>query len=120
MNPESRIRLRFSYAPDQFLGDNTERKSGTHQIVAEKVTSYIWSARLERALTPDLEVRLLGRYGIRRYNENFSERNTNFWTIGPHLEWKFLPRVKLGLSYHYERGLADGRDLPQYEDDVSS
>lgn len=119
LNPESRIRLRFSYAPDQFLGDNIERKSGNHQIVAEKVTSYIWSARLERALTPDLEVRLLGRYGIRRYNENFSERNTNFWTIGPHLEWKFLPRVKLGLSYHYERGLADGRNLPQYEDDVS-
>jgi len=119
LNPESRIRLRFSYAPDQFLGDNTERRTGTHQIVAETLSSYIWSARIERALTPDLEVRLLGRYGLRRYNQNFSERNTDFWTIGPHLEWKFLPRVKLGLSYHYERGLADGRNQAQYEDDVS-
>jgi len=119
LNAENRIRLRFSYVPDQFLGDNEERKSGTGQIVAEKVTSYIWSARLERAITPELEVRLLGRYGLRRYNENFSERNTNFWTVGPHVEWKFMPRVKLGLSYHYERGLAEGRNQPQFEDDVS-
>jgi hypothetical protein len=27
--------------------------------------------------------------------------------------------MKLGVSYHYERGLADGRSQPQFEDDVS-
>jgi hypothetical protein len=27
--------------------------------------------------------------------------------------------VKLGFGYHYERGLADGRNQPQFEDDVS-
>jgi len=119
LTPETRIRLRYYYAPDQFLGDNEERRSGTHQIAAETLTSHIWSARFERALTPDVEARLFARYGLRRYNEEFSERNTDFWTIGPHVEWKIAPRVKLGISYHYERGLAEGRNQPQFEDDVS-
>jgi hypothetical protein len=35
------------------------------------------------------------------------------------LEWTFLPKATFGLSYHFERGLADGRNQPQYEDDVS-
>jgi hypothetical protein len=118
-SPETRIRLRYYYAPNQFLGDNLEHHSGTAQITSENVTSHIWSARAEHMLTPQLEVRLLARYGIRRYNENFSERNTDFWTIGPHVEWKIAPRVKLGVSYHYERGLAEGRKQPQFEDDVS-
>jgi hypothetical protein len=119
VTPDTSFRLRYYYAPDQFLGDNEERHSGTAQIAKETLTSHIWSARVEREIAPDLEVRLLARYGIRRYNENFSERNTDFWTIGPHVEWKMTPRIKLGVSYHYERGLADGRKQPQFEDDVS-
>jgi len=118
-NPETRIRFRFYYAPNQFLGDNEEHQSGTDQIVPESLTSYIWSARIEHVLTPGLEVRLLGRYGMRRYNQSFSERNTDFWTIGPHVDWTIKPWVKLGLSYHYERGLAEGRNEPQFHDDVS-
>jgi hypothetical protein len=101
------------------LGDNEERRSGTRRIAGEVLTNHIWSARVERALTPELEVRLLARYGLRRYNESFSQRSTDFWTIGPHVEWKILPRVKVGISYHYERGLAEGRNQPQFEDDVS-
>jgi len=119
VTPDTRFRFRYFYAPNQFLGDNIERHSGTAQITSENVTSHIWSARMEHMLTPQLEVRLLARYGIRRYNENFSERNTDFWTIGPHVEWKIASRVKLGVSYHYERGLAEGRKQPQFEDDVS-
>ena len=119
MTPETRIRLRYYYAPNQFLGDNEERQSGTHQIAAETLTNHIWSARVERAITPEVEVRLLARYGRRRYDENFSERNTDFWTIGPHVGWKIASRVKLGISYHSERGLAEGRNQPQSEDDVS-
>jgi hypothetical protein len=70
-------------------------------------------------VTPDLSVRLLNRYGMRRYNEAFSERDINFWTIGPHMDWRVAPKVKLGFSYHYERGLAEGRKQPQFEDDTS-
>jgi hypothetical protein len=118
-SPETRFRLRYYYAPNLFLGDNEERRSGTEAIVGETVTSHIWSSRIERELKPGLDVRLLARYGLRRYNEEFSQRDTNFWTIGPHLNWQVHPRVKFGVSYHYERGLADGRHQPQFKDDVS-
>jgi len=119
LSSATRVQARFSYAPDQFLGDNEERQSGQDRLTAERLTSYIWSTRLIHDVTPDLSVKLLGRYGMRRYNEAFSERNTNFWTIGPHVEWRVAPKIKFGLSYHYERGLADGRNQPQFEDDVS-
>ncbi len=118
-SPETKLRLRFYYAPNLFLGDNQSRQPGASGLTKEIVSSYIWSARIERMLTPNLEVRLLTRYGLRRYNEAFEERNTDFWTIGPHLEWRAAPGVKIGVSYHYERGLADGRNQPQLEDDVS-
>ena len=119
LSASTRVQARFYYAPDQFLGDNDERQSGQLQLAAERLTSYIWSTRLIHDVTPDLSVRLLGRYGMRRYNESFSERNTDFWTIGPHMDWRVAPKIKLGLSYHYERGLAEGRNQPQFEDDVS-
>jgi hypothetical protein len=119
LSSSTRVQARFYYAPNQFLGDNDERQSGQELVTAEKLTSYIWSTRLIHDVTPDLSVKLLGRYGMRRYNEAFSERNTDFWTIGPHVDWRVAPKIKLGLSYHYERGLAEGRNQPQFEDDVS-
>lgn len=119
LSQETRIRLRFYYAPNQFLGDNVDRHLSSHGLAGEKLTSYIWSARIERNVTPDLEVKLLGRFGLRRYDEAFSERNTDFFTIGPHMDWRVSPRVKVGLGYHYERGLAEGRNQPELEDDVS-
>ena len=120
LSSTTRVQARFSYAPNQFLGNNEERQSGQELVMAEKLTSYIWSTRLIHDVTPDLSVHLFGRYGLRRYNEAFSERNMDFWTIGPHVEWRVAPKVKLGLSYHYERGLAEGRTQPQFEDDTSS
>lgn len=119
LSSTTRVQARFYYAPNQFLGDNEERQSGQLQLTAEKLTSYIWSTRLIHDVTPDLSFRLLGRYGLRRYNESFSERNTDFWTIGPHVDWRVAPKVMLGFSYHYERGLAEGRNQPQFADDVS-
>jgi hypothetical protein len=115
----TRMQAQFYYAPNQFVGDNEERQSGQQQLSTEKLTSYIWATRLIHDVTPDLSVRLLGRYGMRRYNEAFSERDTDFWTIGPHVDWSVAPKIKLGLSYHYERGLAQGRNKPQFEDDTS-
>ena len=119
ISPATWLQARFYYAPNQFLGDNEERQSGQSKLVAEKLSSYIWSTRLMHDVTEDLSVRLLGRYGLRRYQASFSERNTNFWTIGPHVEWNLDPEIKIELSYHYERGLAKGRNQPQFEDDVS-
>lgn len=119
LSESTHVRLRYYYSPNLFLGENEDRHPGSHGLVGESVTSQIWSARFERNLSKDIEVRLLGRYGLRRYNESFSQRDTNFWTVGPHLDWRLSHRVKLGLAYHYERGLADGRDQIQLKDDVS-
>ena len=119
LSSSTRAQARFYYAPNQFMGNNDEHQSGQHQLTAERFTSYIWSTRLIHDVTPDLSLRLLGRYGMRRYNDAFSERNTNFWTIGPHVDWRVAKRIKLGFTYHYERGLAEGRNQPQFEDDTS-
>jgi hypothetical protein len=35
------------------------------------------------------------------------------------VDWRVAHNLKLGLSYHYERGLAEGRNQPQVEDDTS-
>jgi len=117
--PDTRLLLRYYYAPNLFLGENEDRRPGSEGLVDEVVTSQIASARIEQRLTKNVEVRLLTRVGIRRYNDSFAQRDTNFWTIGPHVEWRVSERVKLGLSYHYERGLAEGRNEPQLRDDVS-
>ena len=117
--PDTAIRLRYYTAPDQFLGDNEERRSGTHSVQEERVTSHIGSIRFEQRLTEDWELRLLGRVGARLYNEAFAQRDTTFWTIGPHVIWRVVDRLKLFLGYHYERGLADGRNQPQFKDDTS-
>ncbi|WP_173043919.1 hypothetical protein [Nitrospira sp. KM1] len=115
----TRVRFRYYYAPDLFLGENEVRNLSSEGLAAETVTSHIWSTRVEQRLTRDVDARLLMRYGIRRYNEAFAERDTNFWTIGPHLAWRVSERVVLGFSYHYERGLAEGRNQPEFKDDVS-
>ena len=96
------MHARFYYAPNQFFVDNEERQSGQKQLTAENVTSYIWASPLIHDVTPDLSVRLLGRYGMRRYNEAFSERDMNFWTIGLHADWRVALDLKLALSYHFE------------------
>jgi hypothetical protein len=118
-SPETRLRMRYAYVPNQFLGDNEDKRPGHHGLVGEDLTSQIWSARLERHVNPDLEFKLLGRFGLRRYNDAFAQRDTNFLTIGPHLDWRLPHRAMLGLGYHFERGLADGRNRPEFQDDVS-
>lgn len=117
--PDTAIRLYFFYGPNMFVGKNDERRSGMALLVDERVTTYFWSAHLERRLDSNVIVRLLARYGQRQYNEAFSERDTSFWTLGPHIEWIVTPRIQLLLGYHYERGLADGRSQPQVHDDIS-
>ena len=117
--PETSLLFRYYYSPDLFLGDNEERRSGNFLIAPERVTSHIGSLRLAQELAEDLELRLLARYGGRLYNQTYEQRDTRFWTIGPHLEWRVIPAMRLGVSYHFERGLADGRNQAEFEDDVS-
>lgn len=83
LSSSTRAQARFYYAPNQFLGNNEERQSCQHQLSAERFTGYIWSTRFIHDVTPDLSLRLLGRYGMHRYNEAFSERDTNFGRSAP-------------------------------------
>jgi hypothetical protein len=115
--PGTKIRVRFYSTPDLLLGDNKSKR--TDSIAEERVTSYIGSVRLEQRLSEAWEVRLLTRYGARLYNDPFAQRDATFWTIGPHLVWHPAKRFIFTLGYHYEKGLADGRNQPALRDDTS-
>jgi hypothetical protein len=117
--PNTAIRLRYYTAPDQLLGRSEERRSGTGSLQDERLTSHIGSVRFDHRLSEHWEVQLFGRAGIRRYNESFEQRDTLFWTVGPHVIWHVTHRAKVILGYHYERGLAEGRNQIQFEDDNS-
>ncbi len=118
-SPETSLLLRYRYVPNQFLGLNNERQSGKRLLEEERVTSHIVRAQLEQRLSPAWTGTVIARYGLRLYNEVFSERDTRFYTLGPQLQWTVLPRLSVTAAYLYERGLADGRDQPQFVDDIS-
>lgn len=113
------VLLRYRYTPNLLLGPNVERQTGTASIQEERVTSHIWRMELEQRLNQDITAALIGRYGLRLYNEAFAERDTRFYTIGPRVRYQAASAVGLTVAYLYERGLADGRNEPQFSDDVS-
>ena len=125
--------FRYYYAPDLYLGENVVRVPGSrgegdavraelgepNELAAERVTSQIGALRISQELTSGVELRLLGRYGTRRYNDKFAQRNLGFWTLGPHVAFELAEPVTLVIGYHYERGTAQGADRPLLADDVS-
>lgn len=122
--------LNFTYyfSPDLYLGENLVRQPvpaldmaqpETGPSASEVLTSNILSLRLDQALTDNLVLQMLGRYGLRDYDPAFAERDLYLWTIGPHLEWSVSPELKWLVGYHFERGMADGRYQPWLADDVS-
>jgi len=113
------ILLRYRYIPNLFLGPNLERRTGTLSIQDERVTSHTWRAEFERRLNEELRAALIGRYGLRFYNDAFAERDTSFYGVGPRIEYRATRWMTVTLGYLYERGLADGRQEPQFKDDVS-
>lgn len=113
------VLLRYRYVPNLFLGPNFERRTGTRSIQEERVSSHHWRAEVERRLSDRVTGTLMTRFGLRRYNEVFAERNTNFWTVGPRVDYHAKEWLTLTLSYLYERGLADGHKETQFSDDVS-
>jgi len=119
LSPETSVLLRYRYIPNLFLGPNFERRTGTRSIQDERVTSHVWRAVLERALSDLVSVTMTTRFGLRLYNEIFAERDTFFYSLGPHVDYAVRPNLTLSLGYLYERGLADGRNDTQFNDDVS-
>lgn len=124
------LNLIYYYSPDLYLGENLVRQPGLLPAAAEPdaeagplapevLTSNIVSLRLDQSLTSTLGFQLLARYGSRRYDPAFAQRDLDFWTLGPHLSWKPLAELTWLVGYHFERGLADGRRQPWLADDVS-
>ena len=135
-SPKTSLVFRYYIAPDMYLGENEVRMphgaaeegeaTALHEetgepieLAAERVTSQIGSLRMTQALTEGLNLRLLGRFGTRRYVDKFAQRDLNLWTLGPHLEWHVAEPVKLLVGYHFERGTAQGQEQPELADDVS-
>jgi hypothetical protein len=119
LNALTSLLLRYRYVPNLFLGPNFERRSGQRTIQEERVTSHRWRMELEHRLTERWTATLIGRFGLRMYNEAFAERDTQFYSGGPEVSYRVTPWATLTLGYLYERGLADGRNEPQFQDDVS-
>jgi len=119
LDANTSILVRYRFVPNLFLGPNTERRTGLRLPEEERVTSHIWRVQLERRLSDSLVGTLIGRYGLRRFNDVFAERDTVFWSAGPQLDWSVMPWITLSLAYLFEQGLADGREQVQFKDDVS-
>ena len=117
---DTKISLHYNVIPDLFLGKNTFKQgSGNDSEEDEKLTSHYWSLFLDQPLTNNLTIRLLGRYGLRNYNAPFQNRNTQFWTLGPHIEWLIKPGIELLVGYHYEPGTASYQKTVNVNDDIS-
>ncbi len=119
---DTKFQFRYYFAPNLLVGENEVRTPGEHEeeeFAEEIVTTNFFAAGLVQRFREDYVLRIYGRYGTRRYKEPFQQRNTDFWTIGPHFRWHASERIQLTLGYHYERGLADGRNQPALQDNVS-
>jgi hypothetical protein len=119
LSADTSVLFRYRNVPNQLLGSNNEHRTGNNLVQEERVSSQTWRTELEHRVNESWTLTLIGRYGLRYYNDAFAERDTKFWTIGPQVQYAVNARVSLTLGYLYERGLADGRGNTQFNDDVS-
>ena len=119
LGPQTSLLLRYRHVPNLFLGPNFERRTGLGLIQEERVTTNKWRLEVERRLSDQWTATLVGRYGLRSYNEAFAERDTRFWTAGPRLTYRVTAWATASLTYLYERGIADGAGDARFNDDVS-
>jgi len=119
LGPDTAVLLRYRHVPNLFLGPNFERRTGRQTIQEERVTTNGWRLELDRRLSERFTATLVGRYGLRTYNEAFAERDTRFLSAGPGLSYQVTPWAKALLNYMYERGIADGAGDLRFNDDVS-
>ncbi len=119
LSSDTAVLVRYRYVPNLFLGPNFERRTGNRFIEEERVSSHIGRVELEQKLGQRWVVTMIGRGGMRLYNEAFAERDTRFWTVGPHLSYALSDRVITSLGYLFERGYADGAGDTRFNDDIS-
>lgn len=119
LSEETAILVRYRNVPNLFLGPNIERRTGNQLAEEERVTSHTARVEVERKLGDRWLLTLVTRGGLRFYNDAFAERDTRFWTVGPHASYQVIDHVTAGLGYLFERGYADGAGDARFNDDVS-
>lgn len=119
------LKLYYDYIPSLYLGLNSlpqkqhiDSDEHNEQEADERLDNHIVAIHLEQELTDHLILRALVRYGARIYDQPFSYRDTQFFTIGPHLEWIITPDIDLLVGYHFERGYTNADETVQYQDDI--
>ena len=117
---DTTVRLEYNWIPELFI-DKNEFTQANHRVTEndEQLSSHFWALHIDQALTDSLTVRFLSRYGLRNYDHPFEHRDTEFWTLGPHVEWQINSAIDLLLGYHYEQGSAKPQLARGYADDVS-
>ncbi|NOR80968.1 MAG: outer membrane beta-barrel protein [Methyloprofundus sp.] len=119
------LKLYYDFIPELFLGKNSipqvqhsnSEEHDEHEA-DEQLSSHLLTMQLEQELTKQLTLRGLVRYGIRLYNQPFSYRDTQFFTIGSHLEWIITHDIELLVGYHFERGYTDEDETIKFQDDI--
>lgn len=121
LSADTRIKLLYDFVPSLYIG----KKSLSHdsheefeQEADERLDNHILSMNLEHKLLDNLALRALVRYGMRDYDAPFAYRNTQFFTVGSHIEWQINHYVELLAGYHFERGYTDHAKSAQYHDDI--
>jgi hypothetical protein len=112
------VQFIYRYTPHQLLGPGRVT-SQSDEFGEVRTTSHIWRAELQRQITDRWAATLISRYGLRLYQEPFTERDTHFWSVGPQVEFAVRSWATITAAYLYERGLAAGRDDPQTDLDMS-
>lgn len=119
---------RYFFVPKLFLGRNEVRFPEPHgvggepeEFQTERLDTHFWALGLHYQLRERLGATVFGRAGIRRYEDPFEHRDTDFYTAGIHATFELNEWVELGAAFHYERGLADGRNGEEraLRDDIS-
>ncbi len=114
------IKLLYDFLPELFIGRRSASRD--EEIAAEEVDerldSHTWSIHLEHELLDQLLLRGLVRYGIRLYEQPFSYRDTQFFTVGSHIEWIISPDIELLAGYHFEHGYTEDSKTVQFQDDI--
>ena len=126
---QNAIHLTYYLSPNLYLGKNIVRlpqfgggtllPSGSPVVAPEQLTSQIGALRYDYRFNEDIGLQWLARFGTRRYDPAFSERNLSFWTFGPHIETELTHSLKWVVGYHFERGIAAGHQSTTVQDDVS-
>ena len=114
----TRVELGYHFIPDLYVGQYMFAENNAEQYDQDEiVTSQFWVVELEQPLNNKLTASLFGRYGLRNYNSPFEYRDSQFWTMGPKLNWIINTIAQLKLGYHYEIGITP--DSTTFNDNLS-